>query len=188
MIVAVGSERTPKIEAVEAVFRELSTRNTAFKISYLISRSVNSETMETPLSTDHLISGAFNRVLNLQKELSREEVAADIYIGMEGGLHQVKHHSGTSTFLQSWVYASNGNNGYFGSSGNLPVPDSVTSSVYKDGESLGSVIDTFTGKAGVRDNEGSFGVFTQNYITRSQSFQTALFAALAPFYNYKYYH
>lgn len=187
MIVAIGSKRAPKIKAVEIAFREIASRNAAFQITQILSRDVESDTLETPVSIEHLTEGAFNRVRNLQALLNRDNVFADIFIGMEGGLHQVHHASGTHTFLQSWVFASDGTTGHFGSSGNLPLPDSITGQIYSEGESLGTVIDTFSGRVGVRNREGSFGILTDNHITRAQSFQTALLAALAPFYNQNLY-
>ena len=187
MIVAVGSKRTPKIKAVESAFREIASRNAAFQITQLLCRDVDSRTLETPISIEHLTEGAFNRVKNLQTTFREESISADIFIGMEGGLHQVSHTSGTHSFLQSWVYASDGTTGHFGSSANLPLPDSITDQVYSHGQSLGQVIDKFSGKVGVRNHEGSFGILTENHITRAQSFQTALLTALAPYYNREFY-
>ncbi|HDZ12516.1 MAG TPA: DUF84 family protein, partial [Bacteroidetes bacterium] len=71
----------------------------------------------------------------------------------------------------------------FGASYCAPVPDALVKAVYEDHLELGVIIDRFSGAKNVRDHRGAFGIFTLDILTRSHSFKTALWGALAPFYN-----
>jgi non-canonical (house-cleaning) NTP pyrophosphatase len=44
-------------------------------------------------------------------------------------------------------------------------------------------MDEVSGRKGVRENEGAFGILTRNRITRTESFKLALVCALAPIVN-----
>lgn len=187
MIVAVGSQRAPKVEAVQNVFTALKQQHADFHLEHLYDRDVPSGTKETPSHIRHLMDGAYNRVQALRRQLALENTHADLYIGLEGGIHQIMAHGKSHVFLQSWVYVAYEDDGFYGSSGNLPLPESIAEAIYARQRSLGKVIDEFSGKTGVRDNEGTFGILTEEHITRRQSFETALFSALAPIYNRKMY-
>jgi len=187
MIVAVGSQRAPKVEAVQNVFTVLEQQHADFHLEQLYDRDVPSGTKETPSHIRHLMDGAYNRVQALRRQLALENKHIDLYIGLEGGVHQIMAHGKSHIFLQSWVYVAYEDDGFYASSGNLPLPESIAEAIYTRQRSLGKVIDEFSGKTGVRDNEGTFGVLTEEHITRRQSFETALFSALAPIYNRKMY-
>jgi non-canonical (house-cleaning) NTP pyrophosphatase len=49
------------------------------------------------------------------------------------------------------------------------------------------VIDDVTGERDVRSKQGAWGVLSKDLVTRSLSFELALIAAFAPFYNPKLY-
>jgi non-canonical (house-cleaning) NTP pyrophosphatase len=53
---------------------------------------------------------------------------------------------------------------------------------------LGGVIDEVTGGHDIRSKQGAWGVLSRDLVTRSMSFELALIAAFAPFYNPKLYH
>jgi len=48
---------------------------------------------------------------------------------------------------------------------------------------LGLVIDEVAGARDVRSRQGAWGVLSKDLLTRSMSFEAALIAAFAPFYN-----
>ncbi len=187
MIVAVGSQREPKVEAVRNVFTTLSQKYPDFHLDKMYDRDIPSGTLETPSHIRHLMDGSYNRVQALRRQLALENLHADLYIGLEGGVHQIMANGKSRVFLQSWVYVAFEEQGFYGSSGNLPLPDSIADAIYSRQRSLGKVIDEFSGKTGVRDNEGTFGILTGAQITRRQSFEIALLSALAPIYNRKIY-
>jgi len=183
MIVAIGTRREPKLQAVYAVFERLGKDYPGFRVEAYHPRDVSSDTVETPITTQHLIAGAKNRVTNLKNRLREEHISADLFLGLEGGIHAFETPDGERSFLQSWVYAEMDNQGWYGSSGNLPLPSSLEDAVLENQRSLGDAIDVFAGKSGIRDDEGTFGILTAMRITRQQSFETALLSALAPLYN-----
>jgi inosine/xanthosine triphosphatase len=181
MLIAVASRRKPKIEAVTSTVKKIKKFLTNGNIEYSF-HEVESGVSETPLSVEELMLGAYQRVKNLQKI-----VKADFYIGMEGGIHCLNFHNEKFYFLQSWVYVSDGSKGYFGSSGNLQIPEKLKGMIIDRGMGLGDAIDIFSSKFNVRDNEGAFGVLTKNFISRSNAFEIALLNAFAPFYNREMY-
>jgi non-canonical (house-cleaning) NTP pyrophosphatase len=48
---------------------------------------------------------------------------------------------------------------------------------------LGEVIDEVAGERDVRSRQGAWGILSCDLLTRSMSFESALIAAFAPFYN-----
>ena len=52
---------------------------------------------------------------------------------------------------------------------------------------LGVVIDEVAGERDVRSRQGAWGVFSRDLLTRAMSFEAALIAAFAPFYNPRLY-
>jgi non-canonical (house-cleaning) NTP pyrophosphatase len=63
------------------------------------------------------------------------------------------------------------------------LPPALAHEVLDDGVELADAIDKFAGVAGIRDNQGAWGVLSNNLITRREAFRVALVAAFAPFYN-----
>jgi non-canonical (house-cleaning) NTP pyrophosphatase len=60
-------------------------------------------------------------------------------------------------------------------------------SVVEGRRELGLVIDEVAGARDVRSKQGAWGVLSKDLVTRSMSFELALIAAFAPFYNSKIY-
>ncbi|MEQ1474537.1 MAG: DUF84 family protein, partial [Candidatus Acidiferrum sp.] len=80
-------------------------------------------------------------------------------------------------------YVSDGSRGHFGRSGAIELPESLATEVLDHGVELAAAIDKFAGLAGVRDNQGAWGVLSGDLISRRGAFRLALIAAFAPFYN-----
>ncbi len=136
-----------------------------------------------PLSIKELMNGAYNRVQNLKKEFSHTSDRPDFYVGLEGGFFGDVSPEKGFYFLQSWVYVSDEERGYFGGSGATPVPECIVREVVGGSHELGDIIDKYGKESGIRDRDGAFGVFTQGLITRQASFEFALLSAFAPFFN-----
>lgn len=182
LIVAVGSTRPAKVQAVQKAFETVEKDLLGEKASVrLIAFSVPSDVPDMPTSLEELMLGAKNRARNLQ-ELGIE---ADYYVGLEGGFFQQRagRDEPVQTFLQGWAFVTNGKTGSFGASYCSPVPEALVQAVYSEHLELGKIIDEFSQAKNVRDNQGAFGVFTRNLLNRTDSFRTALLAALAFFYN-----
>jgi len=184
--IAVGSTRKPKIEAVLAATQTISRLGLPqWSGVDLIARDVDSGVAATPTSDDELMAGARNRARQLARILESESIPASLYIGLEGGLHVQTSSSGRIVLLRGWAYATDGKSdeGSFGSSPSIQVPEQIASAILDRGLDLSDVIDDFSGRFDVRSNEGTWGILTSDLITRSRSFEVAVVAALAPFYN-----
>jgi non-canonical (house-cleaning) NTP pyrophosphatase len=183
MIIAIASTRGPKVDAVKKVFRSIR-RNLGPGSSppeYLTLSIAGDVSM--PRTLDELLSGAQKRAMRLQELLQSQKKTADFYIGLEGGFHTVHHSGEDRVFLQSWAYVSDGLVGYFGSSGNVLVPERIAREVMLGGRDLSEVIDEVASQSDVRSKQGTWGVLTRDLLTRQRSFEIALTAAFAPFYN-----
>jgi non-canonical (house-cleaning) NTP pyrophosphatase len=63
------------------------------------------------------------------------------------------------------------------------VPEKLSRAVVDGGRELAEVIDEVAGERDVRSRQGAWGVLSRDLFTRSMSFEVALLAAFAPFYN-----
>ena len=187
MIVAIASKRGPKVEAAKKVVETVKDllpkppTNVTY-LTYDVQGGV-----EMPRTLDELLTGAQHRVISLQSLLHAENQKADFYVGMEGGFHSIMHQGHEQVYLQSWAYVSNGKEGYFGSSGNVLVPDVIANKVMKHAMDLSEVIDAVANQRDVRSKQGTWGILTRDLLTRRESFEIALTAAFAPFYNTDFY-
>ncbi len=181
MQIAIASTRPAKKNAVRRAFERLQPRFWPGELLNFVARSVASGVPDMPKTLEELANGAKNRAQNL----ADLEPQADFFVGLEGGFFQIslEGESAVQTFLQGWAYVWDGTRGAWGASYAAPVPDALAQAVYLQNQELGHIIDAFSGRQRVRDNEGAFGVFTLDLLTRADSFEKALLGALAPFYN-----
>ena len=123
----------------------------------------------------------------MRELLGGEGDPADFYVGLAGGFHSITFDGERRTFLHGWAYVSDGARGYFGHAPAVTVPASIVARVEQTGRELGEVIDEVAGQTDVRSRQGAWGVLSRGLLTRAMSFETALLAALAPFYNARLY-
>ena len=71
----------------------------------------------------------------------------------------------------------------FGVTSSIAVPVAIAQRVNEERRELSAIIDEVTGGNDVRSRQGAWGVLTLDLVTRAASFETALIAAFAPFYN-----
>jgi len=129
------------------------------------------------------MQGARERALAVRDSLRSRRIEADIYVGLEGGFHSISIESEWHTFLRGWAYATDGEKGSFGAAPSISVPPAIVKSVIEGRRELGLVIDEVSGGRDVRSRQGAWGVLSRDLVTRSLSFELALIAAFAPFYN-----
>jgi len=183
--IAVATERKAKVDAVRLAVSSIAGLGTAgWDKLDLITRKTESDVADTPVDDADLMRGACSRVQNLLSQLAGEGIAADLFLGLEGGLHVEQFAGHRLVFLRGWVYARDARGtGSFGCSPSIEVPKEIAEAVLDRGEDLGDVIDRFSGRLDVRSREGTWGVLTRDLITRGRSFEIATLAALAPYYN-----
>jgi inosine/xanthosine triphosphatase len=185
--IAIGSNRAAKVEAVRAAVQRIAAIDEAWKDAEIIARVVETSAPAMPLSKSELMSGARERALAVKDLLDKESVKANLYVGMEGGFDTVSIDGEEHTFICGWAYSTDGVKGNYGAAPSMRVPDSIARRVIENNLELAQVIDEVSGEEDVRSRQGALGVFSLDLITRPMSFELALIAAFAPFYNAKLY-
>jgi inosine/xanthosine triphosphatase len=187
MKIALGSDRAAKINAVRDCAARIALIDQLWQDSQVIARPVQINAPAMPLNDEELMSGAKERAEAVHRSLVIERQEADLFVGLEGGFHSLVQDGVRLTFLRGWAYATDGKRGFFGASPSINVPEAIARQVIDDQLELGHVIDEVAGEHDVRSRQGAWGVFSRDLLTRSHSFETALIAAFAPFYNVKLY-
>lgn len=187
MIIALGSERAAKIMAVRAAASRIAAVDARWLSATVTARAVEPDAPPMPLTDWQLMHGARSRAEAVCEHLRKEGTSAELYVGLEGGFHSVNVDDEWHTFLRGWAYATDGKRGYFGASPSVSVPAMIADMVIDGKRELGVVIDEVAGERDVRSRQGAWGVLSRDLLTRSMSFETALIAAFAPFYNPAFY-
>jgi inosine/xanthosine triphosphatase len=198
IILAVGSKRGPKLNAVSEALGQFSAVLAPEAQFEVVGVEVASGVGHTPSSREELMRGARQRAEALVRLARRNGAAWRYFVGLEGGLDVVqegatpdemlrpaalKQIAHRRVFLESWAYVSDGNRGHYGRSGGIEVPEALAREVLDHGVELSVAIDKFAGAVGIRDAQGAWGVLSSNFITRQEAFRVAVIAAFAPFYN-----
>ncbi len=184
-IIAVGSTRSAKVEAVCACVARLAQVDAAWKEAEIISLDVKTDAPAMPLTDEELMLGARARARAIREVLAHQQ--ADFYVGLEGGFHSLILDNEPLTFLRGWAYVTNGERGNFGAGPSVLVPDAIVKLVVEGKRELGEIIDEVAGELDIRSRQGAWGVLSRDLMTRSMTFEIALIAAFAPFYNVKFY-
>ena len=184
--IALGSDRAAKIMAIRASVARVAEIDAAWRSASIVARPVKTDAPSMPLTDWELMGGARQRALAVRKILLAQKLSADLYVGLEGGFHSISLEGEWRTFLRGWAFVTDGERGSFGMSPSIEVPDSIVKDVLS-GRELGIVIDEVAGMRDVRSKQGAWGVLSRDLLTRSDSFEAALLAAFAPFYNAKLY-
>ena len=185
--IALGSDRASKIMALRASIARVASIDSDWAGANVVARRVPSNVPTMPLTDWQLMQGAQERALAVRESLNSRRLAADIYVGLEGGFHSVSIEGEWHTFLRGWAYATDGERGAFGAAPSISVPREIVKRVVEGRRELGVVIDEVTGGRDLRSKQGAWGVLSRDLVTRSMSFELALVAAFAPFYNPKFY-
>jgi inosine/xanthosine triphosphatase len=181
--IALGSDRAAKIMAVRASIARIAEVDVSWSEANVVARAVSTSAPPMPLTDWELMQGARERALAVYDLLRRQHLEANLYVGLEGGFHSVSIAGEWHTFLRGWAYATDGERGSFGAAPSISVPDSIVKKVIGGRRELGLVIGDVTGRRDIRNRQGAWGVLSRDLVTRSMSFELALIAAFAPFYN-----
>jgi inosine/xanthosine triphosphatase len=173
--------------AVRASIARVAEVDASWADVNLIARRVETNVPAMPLNDWQLMQGARERALAVRDLLRHQRREADIYVGLEGGFHSISIEGEWHTFLRGWAFATNGTNGTFGGTPSISVPPSLAKKVIEGKRELGLVIDEVAGLSDVRSRQGAWGILSRDLVTRSMSFEVALIAAFAPFYNKEMY-
>ena len=187
MIIALGSDRAAKIMAVRAAVARIAEVDTSWDGAKITARAVETDAPAMPLTDWQLMYGARARAEAVREQLQKEGLSAQLYVGLEGGFHSLNLGDEWHTFLRGWTYATDGSRGYFGASPSVSVPPSIADMVIDGKRELGVVIDEVANECDVPSRQGAWGILSRDLLTRAMSFEAALIAAFAPFYNSRFY-
>jgi inosine/xanthosine triphosphatase len=183
VVVALGSTRAPKVEALRRVLAALAAHDAALRGAELIARDVPHTAPAMPVTLDDLMQGARDRAERALRDVRDGGRAADLGVGLEGGLEVRALVGGRRAFLMSWAYVTNGRRGGYGCGGAIEVPPPVAAGVLDEGRELSEVVDALAAQSDTRSRQGAWGVLTAGLLDRTRSFELALLNAMAPFYN-----
>lgn len=177
MTIIIASTRVPKVNGVKRAVERLSSQfgMDFSKIQFNVI-DVKSEVSDTPKSIEELMRGAKHRALSGYQDIPEEVVVS---IGVEGGLFE----NDKKVFLQSWSCVYDGKEFHYGSSGAIEIPQKLADDIMENGIDLGIAIDEFAKQVDVRSKQGTFGVLTNDLITREDSFELSTIFALTPYFN-----
>ena len=183
MLVAIGSTRAPKVEAVRRVLAALAPLVVPLRGASVTALDLGDVGPAMPLTLQELLDGSRLRALRVRERLRAQGEVPDLAVGLEGGLdvRQVAGHR--RAFLMSWAYVTDGQRGAHGCGGAIELPPSLVEQVVDLGRELGAVADEAAGEIDVRSRHGTWGMLTRGLVDRTRSFEMALLNALAPFYN-----
>jgi inosine/xanthosine triphosphatase len=181
--IALGSDRAAKIMAVRASIARVASIDSSWAEATVLARAVKTDAPAMPMNDWELMQGARERALAVRDQLRAQRREADIYVGLEGGFHSISIEGEWHTFLRGWAFATDGKNGTFGGTPSISVPAILAKKVIEGRRELGLVIDEVAGLHDVRSRQGAWGILSRDLVTRAMSFEIALIAAFAPFYN-----
>ncbi len=168
--VLVGSKNPVKIDAVKEAFLKY------FSDVEVTGIPADSKVAAQPVG-DETFAGAKNRAAELQKINVKNNLHADYFIGIEGGI---------AKFFNQWfalglmcIIDKEGKTG-FGASPLFELPESVTEELLK-GVELGDVMDRITGDHNTKQKEGAIGYFTNGIMNRKELYVQGLITAFIPF-------
>jgi inosine/xanthosine triphosphatase len=188
IIIAVGSNRRPKLHAIREALDLIGPSFGEEAQFEIFGVEVPSGVRHTPLSREDIMKGARQRAEALLQLAREKNEPWRFFVGLEGGLDVMRENGLRQVFLENWAYVSDGKGqGAFGRSGAVLIPEPLARRVVDQGVELAEAIDAYAGGHGIRDAQGAWGVLTRNLITRQDAFRIALVSAFAPFFNREIY-
>lgn len=170
MKILVGSKNPVKIEAVREAFKKY------FNEIETVGFDVDSKVPNQPFE-DETFFGAENRTFELKKINEQQNLNADYFIGIEGGI--------SNNFNRWFAYGAvcimnpEGKKG-FGTSAHFELPEKVIKEI-KSGKELGHVMDEIQNIQNTKQKKGAIGYFTNDKLTRKDLYIPGIITALIPF-------
>lgn len=172
MKVLIGTKNKGKIEgakkALEYYFKDIEIQGIP----------VDSNVGEQPVN-DEIYIGAKNRVKNLKKYAKKNNINADLFLGIESGIN---NSLGRWMITNIAVIEDDENFESYGTSPSFPVPDRLVDDVIKT--DLSQVMDKVLGEDKERHNKkGGIQLLTHDKVTRIDLTELAFTMALTKYIN-----
>jgi len=170
MKILVGSKNPVKIKSVEEAF-SLYFQN--FSVEGI---EVNSGVPVQPINDETYI-GAQNRAARLKEMSEVQNLDADFFVGIEGGI--AKLFNRWFAFGCMCIIDKENNVG-FGNSPNFELPDMIVKKLLT-GSELGRVMDEILNQQNTKQKQGAIGFFTNGVMNRKELYVEGLKVAIIPF-------
>jgi inosine/xanthosine triphosphatase len=167
-IVIVASKNPVKIHAAETALKTLFP-NDEFEMNGF---SASSGVSNQPMTDEETLQGALNRI----EHAKQEHPNADIWIAMEGGLHD--YDRGMESLAWMTVENKEGKKGRARTAA-YPIPEGIAKLI-RTGLELGDADDQFFGTSNSKQAGGLVGLLTDNAMTRVGYYHHALILASIP--------
>ncbi|WP_217587060.1 DUF84 family protein [Lentibacillus saliphilus] len=151
MKIRAGSKNKAKLLAIRTGFPEADVEG----------HSVPSNVSAQPITDEETLQGAINRATQCA-----DNTSGTYGIGLEGGVMELGGH----LYVCNWgALVTPSGDLYTASGARIKLPKGFKSLL--DGqEELGHLMDVYTKKEDIRQNEGAIGIFTNQLMTRSDMF------------------
>ncbi len=170
MKILVGSKNPVKISSVEDAFSKY------FKNVFVEGMEVDSGVSVQPVNDETYI-GAQNRALKLYDLNNQQNLNADFFVGIEGGI--IEQFDRWFAFGCMCIIDKNKNIG-FGNSPAFELPISIVNNLLS-GKELGDVMDKIMNEQNTKQRGGAIGFFTNGVMSRNELYVEGLKVALIPF-------
>jgi inosine/xanthosine triphosphatase len=177
MKVLVGSLNPVKINCTKIAFEKY------FKDVEVVGYSVKSGVSDQPISEEETFLGAKNRAKALLDKNKTENLNADYFVGIEGGVMKM---SNKWFELGCFCIIDKNSREAFGTSPSFELPDSITEKLLNRVE-LGDIVDELTGQKNSKQSGGAIAYFSKNVLTRQSLYESGLISAIVPFLNQEMY-
>lgn len=174
MKILVGSKNPVKIESVKEAFSKYFDDVEAEGIE------VNSGVSVQPVNDETYI-GAQNRAFNLYELNKENNLGADFFVGIEGGI--AKQYNRWFAFGCMCIIDKEKNSG-FGNSPHFELPEGIVKKLL-GGIELGDVMDKIMNEQNTKQRGGAIGFFTNGVMSRKELYIEGLKVALIPFLHKK---
>jgi inosine/xanthosine triphosphatase len=176
MKILVGSKNPVKVSSVEEAFKNY------FPNIEVMGIEVASGVSNQPIG-DETFAGAKNRAFALKQINVEQNLNADFFVGIEGGI--IKLYEKWFAFGCMCVVDKEGNIG-FGSSPQFELPPKVVEKLLS-GIELGEVMDQIQNEENTKQKHGAIGYFTNGVMNRKELYIEGLKVAVVPFLHKKMY-
>lgn len=170
MKIFVGSKNPVKIDSVKEAL------SSYFGSIEVIGIDAESGVPVQPVG-DETFLGARNRARFLKLYCQKENIGADLFIGIEGGI--AKLFDKWFAFGCMCIIDATGKEG-FGTSPLFQLPDQVVNKLL-DGIELGHVMDEIQNEENTKQKQGAIGYFTNGVMNRKELYIEGLKVAIIPF-------
>jgi inosine/xanthosine triphosphatase len=172
--ILVGSKNPVKVSSVEEAFSKY------FQNVSVEGIDVDSGVPVQPVNDETFI-GARNRASKLKAMNDTQNLGADFFVGIEGGI--AKHFNKWFAFGCMCIIDNENNTG-FGNSPHFELPEFVVTKLLK-GIELGEVMDEIMNEQNTKQKHGAIGFFTNGVMNRKELYLEGLKVAVIPFLHKK---